>query len=96
MLLLNIFKDGCPDYNRRPVFLNARTDRYSLTMEAKLQEDFEKATIYSVFDIQQDKMERKDLKKKADQLDRTREKEIIRNLLEELQEDEKENNYRVK
>lgn len=96
MLLLNIFKDGCPDYYRRPVFLNARTDNYSLTMEARLNEEFENATIYSLFDIKQDKMERKDLKKKADQLDLTREKEIIRNLLEELQEDEKENNYRVK
>ena len=57
---------GCPDMDRRPVMLAARSQRYKAAFRGRLNEEFEQGDLYELYDLQSDPREMKNLARRRD------------------------------
>lgn len=55
---------GCPDMMTREVWISARDSRFSVAFKAPIHKPFDKAMPFSIFDLQNDPLEQKNLSEK--------------------------------
>jgi len=92
--ILQNINGGCPDYNLRNVMLGIKNDKFSITMEFDMNKDFKDGKMISIYDIQKDMLETKNLKNKNNiKLRITNEIKILEQEFNELKRDIKKNNF---
>ena len=93
-VILQNINGGCPDYNKREVYIGVKNDNYSVTMMFDMNKEFKDGKIKSIFDMKKDKCEHKNMKSVPNVQNVVEaEMQIIKNVFNELKKDIKKNNF---
>lgn len=93
VLLENIRDGGCPDYNRRDLWLGIRNKKWLVVMSVNVHKKFEDNSFYAIYDLVNDPGELYNLKDTIDKKLISKEIEILKKEFLDLQKDVKKHNF---